>query len=84
MGIQNMEKEKILKQELKLMQNLVSFDSEINEENLQYLKDCLTDMKYDYYKPEIRNLIAGYRGLLDKKTKALQNARASYLEKNFR
>lgn len=61
--------------ELKLMTNLISFDSELSEENLLYLKDCLTDPKYDYYKPEIKLLIAGYQGLLHKKNKAIENAK---------
>jgi hypothetical protein len=68
-------KDKTLKEELKLMQNLVSFDSEISEENLLYLKDCLADAKYEYYKTEIKNLIAGYQGLLNKWNKAIQNSK---------
>ena len=77
MGIQTVEvsKDKLLNEELKLMQNLISFDSQLSEENLQYLKDCLADPKYEYYKPEIKNLIAGYQGLLNKKNKAIQNAK---------
>ena len=45
MEIQNVKNksDRAMKEELKLMQNLVSFDSEINEENLVYLKDCLSD-----------------------------------------
>ena len=80
MEIQNIEieKDKALKAELKLMQNLINFDSQISEENLQFLKDCLTDARYDYYKTDIKNLIAGYRGLLDKKNKAMQKAKESY------